>query len=111
MEEIVISPMSLVGMTTYHSKNIPNNYGVSYGILYALQEELSYKIALTAPLGTSNNKASEIVDLMIEYETLRLRKSQNNMNYYEEFILIGWYVMGAEKSFDRKTKDELSKAF
>lgn len=111
MEEIVITPMSLVGMTTYHTKNVPTHYGVSYGILYALQEELSYKIALTAPLGTSNNTASEIVDLMIEYETLRLRKSQNNMNYYEEFILIGWYVMGAEKSIDQKTNDELSKAF
>lgn len=58
MEEIVINPMSLVGMTTYHTKNVPSNYGLSYGLLYALQEELSYKITLTAPLGTSNNKSS-----------------------------------------------------
>ncbi len=82
MEEIVINPMSLVGMTTYHSKNIPSSVGLSYGLLYALQEELSYKITLTAPLGTSKNKASEIIDLMIEYETLRMRKAKNNMNYY-----------------------------
>lgn len=52
MEEILINPMSLVGMTTYHSKNVPNNVGNSYGLLYAQQEELSYKLSLTAPLGT-----------------------------------------------------------
>lgn len=111
MEEIVINPMSLVGMTTYHAKNVPANYGLSYGLLYALQEELSYKITLTAPLGTNNDKASEIVSLMIEYETLRLRKSKDNMNYYEEFILIGWYVMGSEKSIDEKMNADLRKAF
>lgn len=47
-----MSPMSLVGMTTYHTKNLPNNAGASYGLLYALQQELTYNIALTAPLGT-----------------------------------------------------------
>lgn len=82
MEEILINPMSLVGMTIYHSKNIPTNYGLSYGLLYALQQELSYTITLTAPLGTNQTKASELVSLMIEYETLRLRKGQNNMNFY-----------------------------
>lgn len=92
--------MSLVGMAIYHGKNVPNYYGVSYGLLYALQQELSYKITLTAPLGTNNISPAEIVDLMIEYETLRLRKGRDNMNYYEEFILVGWYVMGAKKSID-----------
>ena len=57
--------MSLVGMTTYHARNVPNNIGVSYGLLYALQEELSYKLTLTAPLSTNKSKASEIVQLMI----------------------------------------------
>ena len=100
MEELVINPMSLVGMTTYHAKNLPSNVGLSYGILYALQEELSYKLSLTAPLSTHENKASVIVQLMVEYETLRLRKAKNNMNFYEEFVLIGWYVMGSKKSLD-----------
>jgi hypothetical protein len=98
-------------MTTYHARNVPNNVGVSYGLLYALQEELSYKLALTAPLSTHENKAAEIVNLMVEYETLRLRKAQQNMNYYEEFVLIGWYVMGSKKSLDEKTIGELNKAF
>lgn len=33
------------------------------------------------------------------------------MNYYEEFILIGWYVMGAKKSIDEKVVNELNKSF
>lgn len=70
-------------MTTYHAKNVPNNVGVSYGLLYALQEELSYKLSLTAPLSTHQNKPAEIVQLMVEYEALRLRKAKANMNYYE----------------------------
>jgi hypothetical protein len=40
---------------------------------------------------------------MIEYETLRLRKAKANMNYYEEFVLIGWYAMGSKKSLEDKT--------
>ena len=67
MEEVLINPMSLVGMTTYHSKNVPSNIGLSYGLLYALQQELSYTITLTSPLGTNQAKPSEIVALMIEY--------------------------------------------
>jgi len=65
MEEILVNPMSLVAMTTYHSKNCPQNIGISYGLLYALQEELSYKITLTAPLGTNENLANEIVERMV----------------------------------------------
>lgn len=82
MDEVLINPMSLVGMTTYHTKNVPTNYGLSYGLLYALQQELSYTITLTSPLGTNQSKPSEIIALMIEYETLRLRKAQQNMNFY-----------------------------
>lgn len=37
MEEILINPMSLVEMTIYHTKNVPEIAGVSYGLLYALQ--------------------------------------------------------------------------
>jgi len=29
--------MSLVGMTTYHTKNLSKQVGASYGLLYALQ--------------------------------------------------------------------------
>lgn len=67
MEEILINPMSLVGMTTYHTKNVPGNVGVSYGLLYALQEELTYKLALTAPLGTGSTSAEVLIANMVEY--------------------------------------------
>lgn len=50
--------MSLVGMSTYHTKNLPNNAGVSFGLLYALQEELAYKLSLTSPIGTYRNDVS-----------------------------------------------------
>lgn len=101
--------MSLVEMTIYHTKNVPEIAGVSYGLLYALQQELTYKIALTAPLGVYTNTAKDLVNRMVEYETLRLRKGKDNMNYYEEYILIGWYVMGSEKSIDKKIVSELNK--
>ena len=52
MESIVVNPMSLVAMTTYHRKTCTDNIGVTYGLLYAQQEELTYKVTLTAPLGT-----------------------------------------------------------
>jgi len=59
--------MSLVGMTTYHTKNIPNNIGSSYGLLYALQEELSYKITITAPLGTNLVPVNKLIERMVDY--------------------------------------------
>jgi hypothetical protein len=32
---------------------------------------------------------------------MRTKKAKNNLNYYDEFILIGWYFMGnKEKYFD-----------
>ena len=31
---------------------------------------------------------------------MKSRKAKNNMNYYDEFILVGWYFMGHEKYFD-----------
>jgi len=49
--------MCLVAMTTYHTKNLTHNVGISYGLLYALQEELTYKISLPAPLGINPIKA------------------------------------------------------
>ena len=79
---MVINPMSLVGMTTYHTKNVPSNIGISFGLLYALQEELTYKLALTAPLGIGTTPVATLIANMIEYENLRLRKGKNNMNYY-----------------------------
>lgn len=33
------------------------------------------------------------------------------MNYYEEFILIGWYVMGSQKFVENKVVEELNRAF
>ena len=57
MEELVVNPMSLVGMTTYHAKNVPSQVGASYGLLYALQQELSYKLTLTAPLSHRSSHA------------------------------------------------------
>jgi hypothetical protein len=111
MEEMLINPMSLVGMSTYHTKNVPGNVGVSFGLLYALQEELTYKLALTSPLGVGTTPVATLIANMVEYENLRLRKGKNNMNYYEEFILVGWYVMGSQKFMEQRVADELNKAF
>jgi hypothetical protein len=102
MEEILINPMSLVGMTTYHTKNVPGNVGVSFGLLYALQEELTYKLTLTSPIGVGTTAVGDLITNMVDYENLRLRKGTNNMNYYEEFVLIGWYVMGSQKYVDQR---------
>ncbi len=33
------------------------------------------------------------------------------MNYYEEYILVGWYVMGNKKMINEKTVQELDKSF
>ncbi len=51
MSEIILDPMCLLGISTYHEKNITRNLGASIGILYALQKELTYKISMSAPLG------------------------------------------------------------
>jgi hypothetical protein len=40
-----------------------------------------------------------------------LRKGKNNLNFYEEFIMIGWYVMASEKYINDKVNNELNAAF
>lgn len=53
--------MSLVAMTTYHTKNLSKHMGASYGLLYALQDELTYKISLPAPLGIYPVAAKDLI--------------------------------------------------
>jgi hypothetical protein len=38
MSKVVVDPMCLLGISTYHEKNLPSNFGTSIGILYALQK-------------------------------------------------------------------------
>jgi hypothetical protein len=55
MTDIILDPMCLLGISTYHEKNVFKNNGASIGILYALQKELTYKISMSAPLGLIND--------------------------------------------------------
>ena len=57
--------MSLVAMTTYHTKNLTQQISISYGLLYALQDELTYKISLPAPLGIYPITAKELISRMV----------------------------------------------
>jgi hypothetical protein len=61
MKQILISPMSIVSITTYHTKNLPTNTGLSYGIIYAQQEELTYKISMVSPIASSPIDAKKII--------------------------------------------------
>jgi hypothetical protein len=58
MSNILLDPMCLVGISTYHEKKLPSGLGASLGILYALQKELTYKISLSSPLGTNTESAA-----------------------------------------------------
>lgn len=112
MTAMMIDPMCLLGISTYHSKNISAYVGASYGILYALQKELTYKIALSAPLGINTCSSKELVERLIEFEALRLMKGKTTVNYYDEFILIGWYAMGTGKYLeDKNVSEELNRNF
>jgi hypothetical protein len=37
MANIILDPMCLLGISTYHEKNLPTGIGASIGILYAVQ--------------------------------------------------------------------------
>jgi hypothetical protein len=37
MTEIILDPICLLGITSYHEKNLPLGLGASIGILYAIQ--------------------------------------------------------------------------
>lgn len=55
MKNIIIDPICLIGISTYHEKTLPNNIGASYGIIYALQKELQYHVCMSSALGTSKD--------------------------------------------------------
>ena len=83
MSQIIIDPVCLIGISTYHEKKLPTNVGASYGILYALQKELTYHVSMSTALGTVNDSAQELVNRLIEYETLRTKKSKHTINYLD----------------------------
>lgn len=37
MTNIILDPMCLLGISTYHEKNLPSGLGASIGSIYALQ--------------------------------------------------------------------------
>ena len=53
MSHIIIDPVCLFGISTYHEKKLPSNVGASYGILYAMQKELTYHVSFANALGTN----------------------------------------------------------
>lgn len=71
--------------------------GATVGLLYAQQVELNFRICISTALGTDQTKTDDIISRVGEYETLRLKRSKNTVNYYEEYTLIGWYIMGSLK--------------
>lgn len=97
MSEIVIDPICILQMSAYYTKNKtykPEN--AAFGLLYAQQVELKYKICMAASLATL--EADNISELANEYERLRLKRSKETVNYYEEFSLIGCYVIFEQES-------------
>lgn len=101
MTNIILDPMCLLGISTYHEKNLPSGLGASIGSLYAIQRQLTYKISMSSPLGTNKESAKQIVSRLIEYESMRSKKAKDVMNYYDQFTLIGYYFMGnSEKYYD-----------
>lgn len=52
-------------------------------------------------MGTNAESAQEIVNRLIEYEAMKSKKAKNNVNFYDEYTLVGWYFMGnKEKYYD-----------
>lgn len=37
MTNVILDPMCLLGISTYHEKNLPSGLGASIGSLYAIQ--------------------------------------------------------------------------
>ena len=85
--------------------------GATLGLLYAQQVELKYRICVSAPIGTIEDPSQDVIARILEYENLRMRRSKNTVNYYEEYGLVGWYIMGTPKytKMDEKKREEISK--
>ena len=45
---------------------------------------------------------------------MKSKKAKNNINYYDEYILVGWYFMGSKEKYydsDKVKFTEVSQAF
>ena len=98
--------MTILGMSTYYEKKVPRKIGATLGLLYAQQVELKYRISVSAPIGTFDDTSKDILAKIFEYEALRLKRSKNTVNFYEEYNLVGWYVMGTAKYTDMDYRKE-----
>ena len=103
--------MTILGMSNFYEKKIVRKMGATLGLLYAQQVELKYRICVSAPLGTIEDSSNEVIARILEYESLRMRRSKNTVNFYEEYSLVGWYIMGTPRftKGDDKKKEEISK--
>ena len=111
MSQIILDPMTILGMSTFYEKKIIRRMGATVGLLYAQQVELKYRICVSAPIGTIEDSTQDINARILEYENLRMRRSKNTVNYYEEYGVVGWYIMGTPRftKWDEKKKEEISK--
>lgn len=55
MNQIILDPVTILGMSTYYEKKIPRKLGATIGLLYAQQVELKYRICVSAPIGVNSD--------------------------------------------------------
>ena len=111
VNEIVLDPICVLQMSSYYEKHkSSSSLSASYGLIYAQQVELKYRICLSVPLSSEMVEHKELLQRAHEYEQLRLKRSKTTVNFYEEYFLIGCYVMREESSskYDKKA-EELAK--
>lgn len=65
MNQIILDPVTILGMTTYYEKKITRKMGATVGLIYAKQVELKYKISVSAPIGTNSDSAEDVISRII----------------------------------------------
>ena len=102
-KDIILYPMAIIDMTTYYDQKrseqkrglLQQNKLITYGLLYGQQKEIKTMICWSTPLGINQQEVvQQLVQRALHYEFLRLRKSYQSINYYDEFNLIGCYAFG-----------------
>ena len=108
VKDIILDPICILQMSTYFEKKMPKDGRcATFGLLYAQQVELKYKICWSVPLGNHEVQADELISRAFEYEKLRLTRSKTTVNFYEEYNLVGCYIMRAD---NLKQEEEKIKA-
>lgn len=76
--DILLDPISILQMSAYFEKKLSDgkNANATFGLLYAVQDELKYRICWSAPLGTVETSAEELKERSVHYEMLRLKRSK-----------------------------------